>query len=187
MFRGSGLKGLVSLDKKSKFGNINLIRPLLNEKKKNLKFFSKNVFKFYIEDPSNQNEKFQRIKIRRLIETFKINDLDKKKFVNTLKRLKQSDNVVSFYVKENFVKNAFFSSRNNKLILNKFFFQQPYEVVFRTLSESIQLVGKRHYSVRGKKLDRIINTIKNNHQFKVTLGGCLIEKVNQTVIISKEY
>ena len=186
MFRGSGLKGLVSLDKKSKFGNINLHRPLLDEKKEDLEFLSKNVFKFYIEDPSNQNEKFQRIRIRRLIDSFKINDLDKKKFVNTLKKLKQSDSVVSFYVRENFVKNAFFSSKNNKLILNNFFFQQPYEVVFRTLSESIQFIGKRHYSVRGKKLDRIINTIKNNQHFKATLGGCLIEKVNQTVIISKE-
>ena len=34
MFRGSGLKGLVSLDKKSQFRNINLLRPLLDEKKK---------------------------------------------------------------------------------------------------------------------------------------------------------
>ena len=31
--RGSGLKGLVSLDKKSKISNKNLIRPLINEKK----------------------------------------------------------------------------------------------------------------------------------------------------------
>ena len=187
MFRGAGLKGLVSLDKKSKFGNINLIRPLLNEKKADLEFLSQNVFQFYIEDPSNKNEKFQRIKIRKLIETFKINDLDKKKFVNTLKKLKQSDNVVSFYVKQNFAKNTFYLSKNNKLILNKFFFQQPYEVIFRTLSESIQLIGKKHYSARGKKLDRIIGIIKNNQDFKSTLGGCLIEKVNQTVIISQEY
>ena len=34
MLRGSGLKGLVSLDKKVKIGNQNLLRPLLYQKKK---------------------------------------------------------------------------------------------------------------------------------------------------------
>ena len=60
-------------------------------------------------------------------------------------------------------------------------------MVFRAFSESIKLIGKKYYSVRGKKLDKLINDISNNQSFKSTLGGCIIEKVNQTVIISKEY
>ena len=48
------------------------------------------------------------------------------------------------------------------------------------------MIGKKYYSVRGKKLEKIINVIKNDELFRVTLGGCIIEKVNQTVIISKE-
>ena len=73
------------------------------------------------------------------------------------------------------------------MILNERFFQNPHEIVFRSLSESIKLVGKKYYSVRGKKLSKIINNIENNRLNKVTLGGCIIEKVNQTVIISKEH
>ena len=72
-------------------------------------------------------------------------------------------------------------------ILNNKFFEQPYEIVFRSLSESIRLIGKRYYLVRGKKIDNIIKFIKNNKSYKSTLGGCIIEKVDQTVIISKEY
>ena len=70
--------------------------------------------------------------------------------------------------------------------MNKSFFQQPQEVVFRALSESIRLIGKKYYSVRGKKLEKLINDIDNNQSFRSTLGGCLIEKVSKTVIISKE-
>ena len=84
-------------------------------------------------------------------------------------------------------KNSFFNKKKANLILNKQFFQQPYEVIFRALSESIKLVGKRYYSARGKKLDKIIRDIENNTLFKLTLGGCIIEKVNQTIIISKEH
>ena len=187
ILRGSGLKGLISLDKKSKLKDINLLRPLLDQKKEDLIFIAKYVFGFYVQDPSNNDEKYQRIKIRKLIKGLKKNGLDKKKFIKTINNLKHSNNVVKFYVNKNLQKNTFFSVLENKLILNKDFFEQPHEIIFRALSESIKLIGKKYYSVRGKKIDRIIHNIQNNGLSRLTLGGCIIEKVNQTVIISKEH
>ena len=73
MLRGSGLKGLISLDKKNQIDDKNLIRPLLNQKKNDLIFVSKHVFNFYVKDPSNEDEKYQRIKIRKLIKHIQIN------------------------------------------------------------------------------------------------------------------
>ena len=90
-------------------------------------------------------------------------------------------------MRENIEKNTFFFQKTNKLILNKIFFQQSYEVTFRSLAESIKLIGNKYYLARGKKIDKIINDIKKNEVFKATLGGCIIEKVDQTVIITKEY
>ena len=43
------------------------------------------------------------------------------------------------------------------------------------------------YPVRGKKIDKTVELIKNNVFFKITLGNCLISKVNNTIIVSKEY
>ena len=71
--------------------------------------------------------------------------------------------------------------------MNKNFFVQPYEVIFRCLSDSIKLVGQNYYPARGKKLEKIIKVMKNDDPFKLTLGGCIIEKVNQSVIITKEH
>jgi len=186
ILRGSGLKGLVSLDKKNKVEEINLYRPLLDLKKDDLVFLSKNVFNFYVQDPSNDDEKFKRIMIRKLIEKLKSEGLNMKKFIQTMKNLKNSDNTINFYVKENLKKNAIILGKNDKYILNKYFFQQPYEVTFRSLSELIRLTGKKYYPVRGRKLDKIIRNIEKNILFKTTLGGCIIEKVNQSIIISKE-
>ena len=73
------------------------------------------------------------------------------------------------------------------MILKKEYFKQPHEVVFRSLSESIKFIGGKYYSARGKKLDRIIENMENDSLSKQTIGGCIIEKVNQTVIISKEH
>ena len=187
MLRGSGLKGLTSLDEKTNINSINLHRPLLGHKKSDLVFLSKHVFKFYVKDPSNYDEKFQRVKIRKIIKEFQKNGFDEIKFLKTLNNLKSSNAVVNFYVKENLKKNSFFSKSKGNLILSKEFFLQPYEVVFRSLSDSISLVGNKKYSARGKKLDRIVSNFKNNQLSKVTLGGCIIEKVNQTVILRKEH
>ena len=184
--RGSGLKGLTSFDEKTEYNNIQILRPLLDQKKEDLLFISKNIFKFYIEDPYNKDQKFQRIKIRKSMEELQKFGLDKEKFLITIKNLKHSNNVVNFYVNENLEKNTFFSSKQNKLFINKEFFDQPYEVIFRSLSDSLKILGDKYYPVRGKKLDKIIDEIKKNSLIKVTLGGCILEKVNQTVIISKE-
>ena len=48
------------------------------------------------------------------------------------------------------------------------------------------MVGESYYPVRGKKIEKIIKEIQKKGYFKVTLGGCIIEKVNQTVILIKE-
>ena len=58
--------------------------------------------------------------------------------------------------------------------------------IFRSFAEVIKIVGKKHYPTRGKKIDKIIDLIKSRSSFKVTLGGCIVKKVNGTVIFSKE-
>ena len=186
ILRGSGLKGLISLDKKSIIGNKVLIRPLINQKKDDLVFVANFVFNFYVEDPSNSNEKFQRIKIRNLISELQKEGLDKKKFNNTIKNLKYSDEVINFYVDQNLKKNTFLIKKKGKIILKNKYFMQPYEVIFRSLSKSIKEIGKKFYPVRGKKLDRIISNIQKDRLSKQTIGGCIIERVSQTIIITKE-
>ena len=186
MLRGSGLKGLISLEKKSRIKNINLLRPLLDQKKDDLIFLSKYVYDFYIQDPYNKDEKFKRIQIRNLIEKLENNGLDKKKFNKTIQNLKNSNSSIDFYVNENLKQNTFYSSKNKKMIINKDFFKQSQEVIFRSLSDSIKLIGNKYYASRGKKLTKIIEYIQNEQSFRATLGNCIIEKVNHTVIISKE-
>ena len=187
LVRGSGLKGLVSLEKKTTLGKVNLIRPLLNFNKKDLKFISNHVFNFFINDISNENTKFTRIRIRKLLKELQNNGLDKAKFFLTLKNLRKSNRVVSFYVENNKKLNSFFYKEKEELVLNEDFFNHPYEVVFRSISDSIQSVGNKYNAVRGKKIDNILEKIRQKTFKKETLGGCVIKKVNQTVIIAKEY
>ena len=186
LVRGSGLKGLVSLSEKKSNRNINLLRPLINEKKNTLMYVSSKVFNFYVSDPSNNNDKFLRIKIRKLLNGLKKFGLDKNKIIKTINNLKKSNDVVNFYVNENLKKNTFFSKKKNQLMISHDFFEQPYEVIFRSISDSLRLMGNKYYPPRGKKLDVIVEKIRKKQLIKETLAGCIIKKVNDTIIITKE-
>ena len=82
--------------------------------------------------------------------------------------------------------NVLFQKRKNIYILNKFFFRQSHEIIFRSLTRIIQILGKKHYPVRGKSIESLLLKIKQNKGRKFTLGGCYIEKVNESVLISIE-
>ena len=186
IIRGSGLKGLSSLEKTNQISNINLIRPLLAFDKSDLIFISKHVFNFFVVDPSNKDFKYTRVRIRSFIDEFKKEGFDKNKLFLTIKNLRGSNQTLLFYVEQNKRLNSFLNQKKNELILNEHFFKNPHEVIFRSLIDSIKIIGGKYNTVRGKKIDNIFNKIQNNVLIKETLGGCIIKKLNQTVIISKE-
>ena len=186
ILRGSGLNGISSFDEKSQNQEVNLIRPLLKFSKKELADLTKKVFKTYIEDPSNEDEKFKRVKIRNFIKNLQLEGLDKDKFDLTIKNLKFANDSIKFFTEKNIKDNSTFFRKKNQFLLNKEFFNQPEEVVFRSITEIIKIVGAKYYSVRGKKIIKIIELINNKAFFKITLGHCIIKKVNKTIIVSKE-
>jgi tRNA(Ile)-lysidine synthase len=186
--RGSGLNGLVSLNKKAKYRNqnLNIIRPLLDLEKKILVYVAKEVFSFFINDPSNSNENFTRTRIRHLLLGLEKEGFDKKKLILTINNLKDADRSIRFYVDKNLKNNAIFVKSKNNYILSQIFFEQSHEVVFRSLTKIIQIQGTKHYPARGKNINNLIKKIYTKSFSKVTLGGCFIEMVNDSIIISKE-
>ena len=186
MLRGSGLNGMLSFDEKSEFQKINIIRPLMKFSKKDLVFISKKVFEAYVKDPSNENENFKRIKIRNFIKTLKSEGLSIGKFNLTIKNLKFANDSIKFFTENNIIENSITFRKKKSIFLNKEFFNQPEEIVFRSLTEIIKIVGGKYYPVRGKKIDKTIELVRNTVSFKITLGNCVIKRVNSTIIVSKE-
>jgi len=186
ILRGSGLNGLVSLDKKIIKDGVNLIRPLIHVDKKDLIYISKNIFGSYVEDPTNQDDKYKRVKVRNFLKQLNLEGLDRKKFFLTIKNLKIANENIKFYVKKNLSENVTFLQNKQIAILKESFLYQSDEVLFRSFVQLIQIIGKKYHPVRGKKIDKIIKLINLKSSFNVTLGGCIIKKVNTTIILSKE-
>ena len=135
---------------------------------------------------SNINKDFKRIRIRNLLKSLAKEGLDKKKLKLTIDNLKDSDKSIKFYVNKNLEKNSVFLKDNNSYVLNHSFFDQSHEIIFRSLTIIIQKLGKKYYPVRGKSINKLIKGIETKSFSKVTLGGCFIDRINNTILISQE-
>ena len=124
MTRGSGLKGLVSLGKNSEFSNINLLRPLINVPKNDLEELALNVFKKFNKDPSNQNDDFSRVRIRKILKEFQKQGLGAEKINLTINNLKSANNALVFLAEKNINDNAIYLKKKQSYLLNKFFFSR---------------------------------------------------------------
>tara|TARA_B100000029_G_scaffold258775_1_gene255413 strand:+ start:17510 stop:18565 length:1056 start_codon:yes stop_codon:yes gene_type:complete len=188
ILRGSGLKGIVSFyDLKSYLNNeVFLLRPLLNIKKKELEYISNKVFKFYINDPSNSDDLYKRIRLRKLINQLKVEGLDLKKLKLTIANLRDSNVSINYYVNQNLKRNCSCIKENEKYILSDKFFNEPNEIVFRSISKILKQVGKNYYSPRGKSVSKLLEQIYDGSFKKQTLSGCSIEKIANSIIIQRE-
>ena len=191
LLRGSGLKGLISFSKiKSKIklnDKVFILRPLIDIPKKDLIYISKNTFNYNVEDPSNLDDKFLRVKVRKLISNLEKNGLTFDKFKLSLSNLNKSNHAIDYYVKKNINNNSNYIKFSQKVILKNDFLKQPDEIVFRSLSEVMQKVGKKNTYARGAKVENLLKYLRSvNNYSKKTLSGCIFQKLENSVVISPE-
>ena len=190
MLRGSGIRGLTSFSSKDTYINKNLkgYRPFLDVTKETLLKVTNKVFGYFIDDPSNYNDEFLRIRIRNLLNNLKHEGFNKEKFDLTYCNLHSANETLKYYSDQNILKNTnfFVNDKKNTTVINFKFFKQPNEIVLRSLSNLISKMNRKYYPPRGKILLKKINEMRGNSFKKTTVGGCIIERVNNTTLIYPE-
>ena len=187
LLRGSGLSGLSSMPVQAKYNsNLKIVRPFLSLEKKDLKYVTLNYFKTYIKDPSNNNDKFLRVRIRKYRKNMEKEGLDTRKIIKTVDNLVSADQAIKFYKNKALYKHASFVSKNKCLVNKKIFSDEAWEVIFKSFSDILSLVSGTYYPPRSKKVINLINRLKKTKFTKSTLGGCIVEEKNNFILISKE-
>ena len=79
-----------------------------------------------------------------------------------------------------------FLSKDKCVISEKMFSEEASEIVFKSFSDILSLISGAYYPPRSKKVLNLINRLKKNNFNKSTLGGCIIEKENNFILITKE-
>lgn len=180
--RGSGLAGLSPIKKNLKMKKINFLRPLLDINKNQLVKIAKKYFNFYVNDPSNHDDKYLRSRLRKLRISLKNEGFDDKKFAKTLDNLNKANVALQFY--SDLAIKRFFVINNNHTVISKKLFLEPYEIIFRSIS--IFLTKDKDYPPRSKGIDYLIDELSHENKKKVTLGGYIFKNGLKSVIVNKE-
>ena len=170
--------------------NITLIRPFLDLKKDDLKeYLLKNNIK-WIEDESNNDEKFLRNKVRKFLNTFDNKDEILNRINQTIETIQSANNIVENEVKklENIV--YFYNEEYNffKINIDKFL-NLSKELQYRIINLIIGKILNFETSIRFEKFELFISKIQYFDCFKkYTLNLCIFEKINnEEFVCYREY
>jgi len=184
--RGSGVQGLSSMKKSSNLNKkIKLIRPLLDFKKKDLTILAKKYFGKVFKDPSNTNKKYLRTRIRSLIRQFPKSGIKHDMIISSINNLGATRDTLNSYISR-VEKNCVIKKKKEVVINLKNLLLENNEIQIKVFSNCIKNFSKSYYPPRVKKIVNLLNNIKFNEKSKFTLGGCIIQKNHNNLVICKE-
>tara|TARA_B100001123_G_C15237085_1_gene997585 strand:- start:576 stop:1640 length:1065 start_codon:yes stop_codon:yes gene_type:complete len=187
LFRGSGITGLASMSESFNYSkSLKIIRPFLILKKNDLRHVTVKYFKTYIQDPSNENEKYLRVRIRKYRSSMEKEGLDTNKIIKTVNNLLSANKALIFYKNKALKKYASFLSKDKCLIDKQIFTEEAGEIIFKFFSDIFSLISGKYYPPRSKKIINLINRTKKINFEKCTLGGCVVEKRDSFILVSRE-
>ncbi len=180
--RGSGVYGLSAMEKSSKLkvisnepNAINLIRPLLDINKTDLIDSLTHFNIKAIDDPSNKNEQFDRVKIRNNQLLFDNIGLSAKRLASTAKNLRRARNALEEITNQAINKTTKFYPTGYCIFDKKLLLNQAEEIGLRALSNIITIISGGKYPPRLSKIENLYTNLINNKNFNgCSLAGTII-------------
>ena len=188
LIRGSGIDGLAGISKNKKINELAIFRPLINITRDDLRRYLivKNIQ--WIDEPSNFDERFERIKVRNLLPKLSDVGLTAKKLVALSSHMNRAKEALNGEVAR-FAKQYVQQKKWGDLEI-KFdeFIKIPQEYQFRLLSAALLWVSGKVYRPRFNSLERLLNALTSRSIGRGrSLMGCLIKCDGENIKLSREF
>lgn len=181
LLKGSGLKGMIGILEKSYMHHICLLRPLLEENPENLKRYLKYKNCEWMEDPSNENVRFERTRLRGLVKFLKDNKFSIEQVNKSAAKLK-----IDYEFLEQTIGNyeKYFIINNNPLVVDQVaFLSAPFYVQQEWLRRAILKVGGGDYPKPNETIKAVLKILLAPHVKKYVVGGCIIKVAKKIIYI----
>ncbi len=163
--RGSGLYGLCGIPEICDKQGIAFIRPLLGFTKDELKKICTERGQTWVEDPSNVDEKYKRVRIRNLQNILADLDLTPDRICKTIDNLNSAKSAIDSYVSNAMDGCAIANFEKLKMLeldLKKLF-SHPYEIAYRALEKFMYAYADEDNShIRSETLNNLIDSLKSS-------------------------
>ena len=180
--KGSGPDGLAGIKPVFKTRGIVLIRPFLNFTKEEIIGFLKKAGQKWIEDPSNQNKDFARVRLRKKRETLEKMGLTLSGLAKSIGRLNETREFLEAETEKAVSFCAVIDPKGHAFIEEEKFFTLPTFLQKRVLVRLFFLIGGKKYAPSWEKTGKLLSVLPP----KATLGGCLFLRRPEGIFICKE-
>ena len=184
LVRGSSVDGLSAMKSASTFGNLRVLRPLLNVPKEALVTYLEDRELSWVEDPSNKDESFDRVKMRNAMEVLSAIGLTPERLSKTALSMQRVRTCLEGITEK-------WLNRNTKLFQEGYILlnfsaleSEDEEVVLRGLRRIGMDVSGDTYPPRLERLERLLRNLRLKEDG--TLMGCRWIVQNETVLICRE-
>ncbi|MEQ1866418.1 MAG: tRNA lysidine(34) synthetase TilS [Micropepsaceae bacterium] len=188
--RGSGLDGLSGMANVapfplSGFDDLKIARPLLGFAHDRLTATLTQLGQPWIEDPSNENDRFARVQVRRALSAFAEIGLTNTRIASAAAHLRRAREAIDEGVATLIANGVELSPWGYGLAKSERFADAPREVALRALSRLIEAVGGGDFPPRFEQIEQALDwlTAPNAKLKGCTLGGCRLARRDATLVL----
>ncbi|MEM7192429.1 MAG: tRNA lysidine(34) synthetase TilS, partial [Pseudomonadota bacterium] len=184
--RGSGLDGLAAIPEEGHWAGLTLLRPLLDTPKARLIATAKAAALPVMLDPSNDDTKFERVRVRSNMEALAEAGLTPSAIALSARRLRRAraalDETADCFLTAHCEPSPFgYASVSRQALADT-----PEDIALRAISRIIGCVGGLVEPVQLAKLEDVFAALKARPDKTQTLGGCQIVPAKGSLFFFRE-
>lgn len=184
--RGSGVDGLGAMAPISELAELRLLRPLLDIPRPRLVALLRARGQAYVEDPSNSDETFARIRMRGLLPRLAEEGLTVERLAGTARRMARARAALEQETTAVLAEAAAVYPQGYALLSPDPVLGVSEEIALRALSRLLACVGGGEHVVRLDRLERFLAWLRNGTGNGRTLGGCRVLRRRGAILVCRE-
>lgn len=181
--RAAGVSGLSAMASTRKECGVTLLRPLLAATRANLRAYLKAQDIQWIDDPSNQDQRFERIKARTALSGLGQMGITAETLSRVAKNMAQAREALAQYARESALR--YVKVVEGDLCVDRDGFGTlPEEIRRRIVVASVSWIAGGEYPPRHKSVDQVLEAMSLGQT--ATLGGCILIPEGKKTWICRE-
>ncbi|MXN65401.1 tRNA lysidine(34) synthetase TilS [Stappia sp. GBMRC 2046] len=172
--RGSGVYGLGAMRGETHWDAMPVFRPLLDVPKSRLIGTLRRAGIGWCEDPSNEDARYARARIRKLMPLLAREGLTAERLSQTANRLARAADALDVWTSGVIGAGATVHPAGPVKLLMSIFDGMPAEIRYRVFSRVLRFVGGGGYAPRFEKLQRLCDDLLAGTERKATLAGAVL-------------
>ena len=179
---GSNLEGLESINKTTYFKNIQILRPLIEIDKKSILAFNKKNKLDFINDPTNNDLNYTRVKLRNFLQNNRYKKEVKKDFLKIKKKIPHYKKMIWETLIDNLV---YVNATQIKISLNSLMKLDDLIIEKHVLC-ILKFFNKNKAQTKSSKIMIFLDTLKKPSFKTFNLSGIIIKKNSDFLLFSQK-